>query len=367
MGRPLHTHHIELVPGRGGTYRDWGNWHCVVSPDEHCFPLHTLLAAYGDGGLRSYDVGAEHYAKLFDQPLSLRAEISDTRPAGAPPLVWYVQVVVRVQSLPPRGATRRGGALAAPRPEPPAAALSVHAAHNPMWICPGQLGCARQSLRVPASGDSFFFYTGRMPAAGRLISGFVHARARDYLHASLLFDATPQQVGFPDQPWPLMPRPRLWPRVAFEAMTPSAEGFDDNEALLTHILAAMRDEQQAARRGEGDARGATPRLIARRARCRASAATASSGRLGPQGDGDALRGVALHRPQPYTVVSTHRAPAGAPTSGADWTEVATMRALPPPAGADGPRPRRTRLRRAPPDASSARRVAPRLGRGGRPR
>ena len=322
VGRPLHTHHIELVPGRGATYRDWGNWHCVVSPDEHCFPLHTLLAAYGDGGLRSYDVGAEHYAKLFDQPLSLRAEISDTRPAGAPPLVWYVQVVVRVQSLPPRGATRRGGALAAPRPEPPAAALSVHAAHNPMWICPGQLGCARQSLRVPASGDSFFFYTGRMPAAGRLVSGFVHARARDYLHASLLFDATPQQVGFPDQPWPLMPRPRLWPRVAFEAMTPSAEGFDDNEALLTHILAAMRDEQQAARRGEGDARGRHhPRLI-----CAAGAVPrvghgdgVGVGGFGPQGDGDA-RCVEWHfqRLQPYTVVSTHRAPAGAPTSGADW-------------------------------------------------
>ena len=42
-------------------------------------------------------------------------------------------------------------------------ALSTHEAHNPMVVCPGQLGCLQQAIRVPLQHESFFFYTGRMP------------------------------------------------------------------------------------------------------------------------------------------------------------------------------------------------------------
>ena len=69
-----------------------------------------------------------------------------------------------------------------------------------MVVCPGQLGCLQQAIRVPLGEESFFFYTGRMPTAGVLLLGDVAAR-KSLMRASLLFDATPQQLGFPTPPW----------------------------------------------------------------------------------------------------------------------------------------------------------------------
>ena len=65
-----------------------------------------------------------------------------------------------------------------------------------MWICPAQRGCIAQSIRVDARGESFFFYTGRMPASGVLVAGSMHARVPAFVRSSLLFSATPQQLGF---------------------------------------------------------------------------------------------------------------------------------------------------------------------------
>lgn len=260
---PLLVAQLSVTPG-GGTYRDWGTWHCILDPEGGCVDLAVLTAMRADrtptlateeaAFMASYldSTGAPAYTKLIDRPLALRAEICDIRPHGSPPIMWHAQLAMRIE---------RRVATAQP------AALSTHEAHNPMYVCPGQLGCLSQAIRIPIGVDSFFFYTGRMPSAGVLLSGHVHAR-KSLMRRSLLFDATPQQLGFAPPPWSpfwsqegtrlfmwqIRTRARMWPRMAHEPMKLGEEGFDSFEELEQHVLSSLneasREAARAAERGD---------------------------------------------------------------------------------------------------------------------
>ena len=279
---PLLVSRMTIVPG-GGTYRDWGTWHCILDPESGCVDLAVLAATRADrtpalgSDEAAFSVSYTHddgvsYAKLVDQPLALRAEISDVRPHGAEPIMWHVQLALRVErsapvATPKAEALPSGDGMLRGDERAGAVALSTHEAHNPMYVCPGQLGCLSQAIRVPLGVDSFFFYTGRMPAGGMLVAGRMHAR-KSLLRQSLLFDATPQQLGFAAAPWSpfwsqegtrlflsmVRTHSRLWPRMAHEPMLLEDEGFDTFDELRTYVLrslkAAARDAERAAERGD---------------------------------------------------------------------------------------------------------------------
>ena len=284
---PLHVHHARLVPG-GGSYRTWGNWHCLLQPSSPlCFSLSQLADAAGDareapsdaphtsgGPGSSYVYGGRAFTKAIEQSLALNAEVRDVRPEGSPPIDWAFEVALRVQRLGPMrahaaGATGAPGEGSRVRTAAQAdmgdgavgdvatdemRALSTHTAHGPLFFCPAQLGCITQAVRVPAHTESFHFYTGRMPAGGTLVAAHRASSPSSQSHlsaVSLLFGASPQQLGFPAPPrspffsqeadrfFGLLHRPPLWPRMVYQPMVPGEHGFDHNEALLYHVLTAL--------------------------------------------------------------------------------------------------------------------------------
>ena len=350
---PLYSHQIAIHPGLGSSYRDWGNWHCILDPNgEHCDTLSVVAVTRADSTPTSGSDaaafaanyrndersvhGERPYAKTLTQPLSLRAEVSDVRPLGSPALTWYLQVALHLERW--SGDAAASSSSSIDGRDGGYTSLSTHEARNPIYFCPRQLGCVHQAIRVPSNRPSFFFYTGRMPHAGMLVGGTLHAR-KSMMRRSLLFDATPQQLGFASAPWSpfysqegsalflwqLRTHKKMWPRMAYVPMDPVEEGLPEDaegieSKLMENLRAAQREAESAQNEGSRRSSGswslpypsAYPKLI-----CSARGHVSHGG-------GDDVRPStrcqewSFTRLQQYTVVSIQGPPEGIDVySGAD--------------------------------------------------
>jgi len=235
MHPPLHVHHANLRTTFDEQYALVFNSHSVSD-----LPRAGLKQRCAESTAPQQCASMDAAFHVFvDSPLpislpgSLSVMVNDVRPPRSPRLRWYMHVAWEHTS----NAWKQGGSsnASAPPGRPADATLSLHSLHHQANASTGlAVDEAFDSLWIPPHQDSAFFYTGRLPRAGKLSPHHTtfHGHSR-FLQRAYLFQGTPEQLGL--QPAPLQsPCENILPQV----------GLADNRQLSRRLHEAV--ERNAA-------------------------------------------------------------------------------------------------------------------------
>jgi hypothetical protein len=203
---PIHMHHIHVNPVSNDVYS--------IS-QERWWNL-RLLEHHGDWQfLDSMDsIGQDYHGQvkwLQGELPSVNAECNDLRPAGSPPLSWFVQLSVLLVS--PEQATGR--------------ALSVQKTHNPFPVptCAMNFGCSVATFFHDTRVDSWLYYEGSFHHAGTLVGAVLHSHQpthqRSLIYGGLHFE---ELRHFGKQAHSSVP------------IVTTSTGFADNRAFERHLV-----------------------------------------------------------------------------------------------------------------------------------
>ena len=220
---PIHVHHV-LVAGSSDRYEGTA----FGGRDMHG-KLLTLSAT--DGCATELNVTACYRGNFDGRSLILRAGskiiynaiLNDARPAGAPPLKWWLQMAVRgIRTSPP--AAENGDAVGHP-----VSGLSTPPYSILRFTSLAYTGGQFARYGVPSGAESFQYTSTRMPIAGefdpRQLTASAHAHALA-AQEMFLFAGTPAQLGLAEG------------AVHGDhcSASPRAAGYADNGAVRDHIL-----------------------------------------------------------------------------------------------------------------------------------
>ena len=224
---PLHVHHIHVSP----TSFEYENFRagadCLLW-GYACYDDATLMQHHGDKQCVTDEGGTDCFAddysrtpKLVYGPIGIFAEFNDVRPASSPPMSWWYQFSMRIAS-----------------PAETAAPISSHYLVNSgKFVVSGTATDAVGLIHVPSSVDSFHFYTGRMPFAGKLVFTKYHSHATVF-HRSLLFAATTQQLGLDRNPF--------WMPASYQSVVTTCTGLANNSLLEAKLMSMLHSAQLLA-------------------------------------------------------------------------------------------------------------------------
>ena len=212
---PLHIHHGALtpVPGTLGTsaLTFAPDYLCTAQPDDSDVEEPTSCLVH--------DREPHGVHLTFSPKARFIMLINDVRPKPSPPMTWFVQLSFHVT---------RPDALARVQSQ----ALSQILPFTDYTHDPGRVPFpgvnAFNVLLVPTERESFFYYTGCMPQAGKLAADLVRLHSHDKLlfQGALLFQGRPIDIGLGD--YASLPNPIL----------PAEVGLADNRAVRAAILHA---------------------------------------------------------------------------------------------------------------------------------
>jgi len=220
---PIHHHHMHLSAAPQSIPRDYSPQRCFL--DGICPSLSRFVEHHGDWQhelvdrdilssmaplMQEYASSDTNYVKWFEHPLVIGNELNDVRPVDSPVLRWWYEIGLHFVTV-AAGST----------------ALSVHKTNNPGHFAP----LMKQRYLVfpidlPTTRESFFWYTGEMPYAGKLVNLVYHAH-HGLLQESLFFAAKPEQLGLLD--------PDLWPESSYRSIL-TARTFVGNNSNLRRYL-----------------------------------------------------------------------------------------------------------------------------------
>lgn len=228
---PFHAHHIHLVPSRYSYENMMAGEGCLVE-GKGCLDPSAIMQHHGDHICLSDEGGtdcllsdySEFGTHLVHESLSIIAELNDVRQAGAPPMAWYYQIAMRILV------------------DPALPALSNHAtANNGVFKLTGKASDLLALDRLPTTVDSYHFYTGRVPFAGRLAYVEYHSHARPFQKA-FLFAATTSQLGLDRAPF--------WPTHPYESVITTTTGLANNSMLEVSLRMKLLAANLAFRASE---------------------------------------------------------------------------------------------------------------------
>lgn len=182
---PIHIHHVHVVAGSASFASSIAELTAKVGGGN------SFLEHHGDwqfpsteGGVDSLGEDYGSHGKLFVKPFSTNFELNDMRPSGSPPMTWYFQISLRVR----------------PARSDSCSPTSLHVFSGPGPLCMGAQSCTVTTMQVPASQESFSYYTSHMPHDGRLVRLKYHGHSYIFRRA-LLFRGTPAQLGLEGAAW----------------------------------------------------------------------------------------------------------------------------------------------------------------------
>jgi len=142
--------------------------------------------------------------------------VNDVRPAGSPPLRWYVNASFRL--------VERG-----------ALAPSVQQLNQIGISGPPRLDSRFNTFDVPSDDDSFAIQLAQWPTSGTLITdpssvvSHLHSHQEKF-HYAFIFEGAPSDVG--------LDQPRFYSPTGCDTVPTSAAGYESNGAMLAALVAA---------------------------------------------------------------------------------------------------------------------------------
>ncbi|KAK3272744.1 hypothetical protein CYMTET_18976 [Cymbomonas tetramitiformis] len=172
---PVQLHHSRLYPTPWEAFPN-KNVISAEYSDSACEDLG--YANSSDCHMQGYPDG---WGIPIDQPLGWDAEISDVRPAGAPPMTLYIEVGVRFTN----------------RRLTPATVATLH---HPWVFSLSGAGVKNAAFYAPANGTAVQFYTGVFSDSGTMLRAQFHAQPR-HTEALWLLRGTLEDLGLSKAPF----------------------------------------------------------------------------------------------------------------------------------------------------------------------
>jgi len=230
---PLHIHHMHFGPGHGFLPRMSEIFSCFTQGKD-CFSPGNIFYQNGDNQPKEIHGGMDAMGRHFEavhgatytyNEIAIDGNFNDVRAAGSPPLVWYYQASLR---------TVCEGCTGIPAQDKVEKAVSAHFSSSP-----GVNNGHFMAFPTSRTLDTFFFYTGRMPFAGDLISSEYHCHQL-HCQKAFFYAGAPHHTGV--DRLSLEP-PEFGPQSTETGTT----GFADNTALRKYFLDELERSGRAAR------------------------------------------------------------------------------------------------------------------------